>query len=85
MRTDRRVKARAQRVADRLGLSLDVIVNAYLRQLVRDKEVYFSYAPRMSKKLARMLGPIEKDIKAKRNIEGPYRTPKEVDAYFDAL
>ncbi len=85
VRTDRRVKERAHRLAENLGISLDAVVNAYLRQFIRSESLHYIAAPRMSKKLVRMLGPIERDIKAGRNIDGPFRTPQEIDAYFDAL
>ena len=85
VRTDRGVKERARRVADHLGISLDVVVNAYLRQFIRSGALHAPPIHRMSRKLERMLGPIERDIKARRNIKGPFRTPREVDAYFNSL
>lgn len=85
VRTDRRVKARAQRVAERLGLSLDVIVNAYLQQLIRDERVSFSTTRRMSKKFAATLGPIEKDITEGRNLSPAFDTEEELRTYLSAL
>jgi len=42
IKTDPKVKAKAQGVASDLGLSLSAIINGYLKHLVRTKTVHFS-------------------------------------------
>jgi len=42
IKTEQKIKHEAQKVAADLGLSLSGLINAYLRQLARTKEVYFS-------------------------------------------
>lgn len=42
IKTDKKVKTRAQKVAAELGFSLSSLINAYLRQLVKTKSVNFS-------------------------------------------
>lgn len=44
VRTDFGLKRAAQRVAEELGFSLSSLVNAYLKQLVKTKTVFFSAA-----------------------------------------
>ena len=39
---DPKVKSKAKRVAADLGLNLSGVLNAYLRQFIRTKSVYFS-------------------------------------------
>ena len=41
IKTEKELKIKAREVADELGLSLSSILNAYLRQLVRTRSVYF--------------------------------------------
>lgn len=41
IKTEKALKVQAHQVADELGLSLSSILNAYLRQLVRTRSVYF--------------------------------------------
>lgn len=82
VKTDRRVKAHAQEMAERLGLSLSAIVNAYLRQLIRTGEVRFTTAPRMSPELERLLGKVESDIRRGRHLSRPVTTSEELDAHL---
>lgn len=42
IKTDKKLKAEAQKVASELGVPLSTIMNAFLKQFVRDKEVTFS-------------------------------------------
>ena len=42
IKTDPRVKSKAKKVASDLGLNLSGVLNAYLRQFIRTKSVYFS-------------------------------------------
>jgi len=42
IKTDAKVKAKAQKIAAELGLSLSGILNAYLRDLIRNKKISFS-------------------------------------------
>jgi addiction module RelB/DinJ family antitoxin len=42
IKTDPRVKSKAKKVATDLGLNLSGVLNAYLRQFIRTKSVYFS-------------------------------------------
>ena len=64
IKTEKSVKVRAQKIAKEMGLSLSAVINAYLKQFVRNKEVHFSIAPKMSTELENMLGKIEFDILA---------------------
>ena len=42
IKTDPKVKDKAKKVASDLGLNLSGVLNAYLRQFIRTKSVYFS-------------------------------------------
>lgn len=85
IKADRAVKENAQRVASELGLSLSAIINAYLKQLVRNRTVYFSSLPHMSPELEALIGKVEKDIQEKRNVSRTLASPEEVSQYLDAL
>lgn len=82
VKTDREVKENAKKIAGELGLPLSVIVNAYLKQFIRNKEVYLSVAPSMSPGLEGLLGPIEIDIKHQRNLSPILSSPQELDEYL---
>lgn len=85
VKTDKEVKKDAQKVAGDLGLSLSAVINAYLKQFVRNKEVYFSLIPRMSPELEKLLGKIEGDIEKKRNISPSISSERELKNYLSSL
>jgi addiction module RelB/DinJ family antitoxin len=84
VKTDRETKEEAQKIARDLGLTLSAIVNAYLKQVVRDRDVYYSTAYRMSPKLEKELEKIESDIKLRRNIFGPFNTADEMIEHLES-
>lgn len=85
IKVDKQVKLRAQKLAKELGLSLSTVLNAYLRQFVRDEQVTFAAVPRMSAELEKLLGPIETDIKKGRNLSTAFTNKKELDDVFASL
>lgn len=69
IKTDAKVKAHAQKVAAELGFSLSSLINGYLRQLVKSKEVHFSLSEdEPSEYLIKALKESEKDRKAGRYV-----------------
>lgn len=85
VKTDVKVKQQARHLAADLGLSLSTVVNAYLKQFVRNREIYFSANPRMTSELETLLGPVEKDIRRRRNLSPAVTTPEELNRYLDSL
>jgi len=84
IKTDKEVKRNAQKLAEELGLSLSTVVNAYLKQFVRSKEVHFTAAPRMSANLEEFLGDVEEDIRKKRNLSPAFSSGAEMDRWLDS-
>lgn len=72
-------------MASELGLSLSAIINAYLKQLARTKEVNFSIIPRMSAELEQLIGKAEYDILRGKNLSHGISSHKELDEYFSSL
>ena len=82
IRTDIKVKNKAQEIARKLGLSLSAVINAYLRQFVRTKSVSFSLEEQPSDFLLQTLAESKKDI------ENGYVSPafdniKDADKWLD--
>lgn len=61
IRTDLGLKSAAQRVAEELGFSISSLVNAYLKQLVKTKTIYFSAAEEPSDYLIKAMKEAESD------------------------
>lgn len=85
VKTDKDVKERAQLLAKELGLPLSTVVNAFLKQFIREKEVSFSSGYTMTPYLERVIEKAETDRKAGKNIIGPFIGKKQLKNYFDSL
>ena len=42
VKTDKKLKAEAKKVSEELGVPLSTVINAFLKQFVRDKEITLS-------------------------------------------
>lgn len=85
IKADKDVKERAQKVAKELGVPLSTIINAYLKDFIRNRSVNLSLAPRMSRQLESLIGRVEKDIAAGKNVSGPFSSADEFIAHLDTL
>jgi len=85
VKTDKKIKKDAQKVAAELGLSLSAVISAHLKQFIRNKEVYFSIAPCMSLELEKLLGEVEIDIQKNRNISSAFSSEQEIKGHFSRL
>ena len=63
VKMDKKLKEAAQETAKELGFSLGTIVNALLRQFVREKEVNLSLDYRPNKRLRASIRQSEKEYK----------------------
>ena len=71
IKTDKAVKLGAKRAAEELGMPLGTIINAFLRQLGRDKEIAFSVPYKPTKYLERIIDEAEREWKAGK-VVGPF-------------
>lgn len=82
VKTDKRLKAEAQKTAERLGLPLGTVVNAFLKQFVRDQSFTISASYTPSSYLELILDEAERDIAAGRNMSPGFSTAEEAVAYL---
>lgn len=85
IKIDSDVKQEAQKLAKSLGLSLSAIVENKLKEVIRDRKVVFEENPIFNYKTAKELLEIEADIKAGRNLVGPFETPEALEKYLSGL
>ena len=85
IKTEKNIKTHAQKLAKEMGFSLSAIINAYLRQFLRNKEVYFAITPKMSPELENLLGKIEFDIQRNKNISRVFSSQKEIEKHLTSL
>ncbi len=84
IKADKDVKENAKKIAAEMGFSLSAIINAYLKQFIRNKEVHFTTVPKMQPELENLLGGIEYDIQRNKNLS-PSLSREEVNKHLDSL
>lgn len=77
IKTDKVLKTKAQKLAKEMGLPLGTLVNNYLKTFVIERQALFT-APMPNKKTIKAIEETRRDIKAKKNISGPFNTVKEM-------
>ncbi|MDA2922639.1 type II toxin-antitoxin system RelB/DinJ family antitoxin [Patescibacteria group bacterium AH-259-L07] len=77
IKTDKEIKIKAQKIAKELGLPLSTVVNAYLKEFVRERSVRFSVEPEVRPEVGKLLKQASKDYKERKNIRGPFITADE--------
>lgn len=78
IKTDKNLKKDAQRLAKIFGLPLSTVVNTYLREFVREKRIVFSEPPTPNAKTRKILDRAIADIKAGKNLVGPFNSAEEM-------
>lgn len=73
IKTDKSLKIAAQNTASELGLPLGTVMNAFLRQFVREKELNLSASLKPSKYLMKIIAEAEEDL-AKGRVYGPFNS-----------
>ena len=71
VKTDKSLKLQAQKTAEEFGIPLGTILNAFLRQFVRNKEISLDISYQPTKYLMDILNEAENDFK-KDLINGPF-------------
>jgi antitoxin component of RelBE/YafQ-DinJ toxin-antitoxin module len=85
IKADRAVKEQAQEVAHELGVPLSTVINAYLKEFIRGRQVYLSASPRMAPALESILGRVEADLKTGRSLSPKFTSAKAMDDYLDEV
>lgn len=68
LKTNKALKDEASRVAKGLGVPLTTVINAYLHQFVRDREIHISMEPLLSTKKLKELIAISDEMMNGKNI-----------------
>ncbi len=83
IKTERSVKMAAKKAAVELGMPLGTIVNAFLRQLGRDKEIVFSVPFKPTRYLEKILAGAEKEFVSGK-AAGPFVSLSELKADLES-
>ena len=85
IKADKEVKEMAQRTAQELGLPLSVVINSYLRQFIRNKEVHFFIEGELKPAVKKRLDRLHKEALEGKNLSPAFKSAKEMDAYLNSL
>ncbi len=84
IRTNKEVKEKAQQTARDLGLPLSTIINAYLHQFVRTKEVHFHLEGELKPAVKKRLDRLQKEAMEGKNLSPVFRDAQEANDYLDS-
>ena len=84
IKTDKKVKEAAGKVAQEIGIPLSTLINAYLKQLVRNREVHISAAPKMSPYLEKIIAEAEEDFRAGKNISPEFDNAEDAIKWLNS-
>ena len=79
IKTDKTLKIKAQKVAKDMGVPLGTLINAYLRDLVRERRVVISAGLTPNARTMKILEEIEEDIKDGKNADGPFTYEEAIE------
>jgi addiction module RelB/DinJ family antitoxin len=77
VKVDKETKEAAKEVANSMGLTLSTLINAYLKQVVVTRRVELFAPEKMTPKLERLIGSIEKDIAEGKNLSPAFSSTEE--------
>ena len=77
VKTDCEVKDQAQSIAREMGIPLSVIVNAYLKDFIREKKFTASLEPRLKKEVWDEMEKAINDYKQNKNISPVFSDVRE--------
>jgi len=82
IKTDVEVKSEAKRIAEEIGVPLSTLINAYLKQLLRERRVSFVLPLIPNKKTARLIRKAREDYRKGRNISPAFDNMEDAIAYL---
>ncbi len=85
IKADKEIKEKAQKLARELGMPLSTVINAYLNQFIRTKEVHFYLEGELKPSAKRRLNRLQKEVMAGKNLSPTFSNARQMDAYLNSL
>ena len=82
IRADEEVKESAQRLAKELGFPLSAVINAYLKEFIREQSLRISVEPRLRPEIGALLKKASLDYKRSRNLSPRLHEISEIKKYL---
>lgn len=84
IKADKEVKVQAQKVAENLGMPLSTVINAYLKQLIRTKEVHFSVEGELKPSVKKRFAQLRKDAIMGKNLSPAFKNAEDAIRYLNS-
>tara|TARA_Y100000310_G_scaffold212851_1_gene213728 strand:+ start:167 stop:442 length:276 start_codon:yes stop_codon:yes gene_type:complete len=84
IKADPQVKKKAQKVARDLGMPLSTIINGYLGQLIRTKEVHFSLEGELKPSVKKRLDRLMKEAREGKNVSPAFFDVEDAIRYLNS-
>jgi antitoxin component of RelBE/YafQ-DinJ toxin-antitoxin module len=78
IKTDPQVKRQIQEFAAELGIPVSVIMNAQIKQMLRDRRIVLSTELEPTPYLVKIMEEVEKDLKTGRNMSPVFSSAKDM-------
>ncbi len=78
IKIDRSLKGKAQETARVLGVSLNAIVNSYIKEFISERRVMFTDHPLPNTRTLKILKKLSNDAKKSKNMIGPFYTAEDM-------
>lgn len=85
IKADKEVKEKAQKVARHLGMPLSTIINAYLNQFIRTKEVHFYLEGELKPSVKKRLDRLQKEVMVGKNLSPTFSDARKATRYLKSL
>ena len=83
IKTDPEVKQQIQEFAAELGVPVSVIMNAQIKQMLRDRRIVLSTELEPTPYLEKIIREVEKDLKTGRNVSPSFSSAEDMFAHLD--
>lgn len=83
IKADKDVKEKAKKIAKELGIPLSTVINAYLKEFIRNREVRLSLEPRLRPEIEKLLLKANEDFKKRKNISPAFSSMEEAIKYLN--
>ena len=83
IKTDPEIKRQIQEFAAELGVPVSVIMNAQIKQMLRDRKIVLSTELEPTPYLEKIMREVEKDIKTGRNISKSFSSAEDMFKHLE--
>lgn len=82
VKTDKEVKREAVKVAGEIGIPLSTVVNAFLKEFVRERKITFFADSLTRPNIAAMLKKASADYRKGKNISSIFSSPQKISSFL---